>query len=360
MDGSAVKGRVLVLNTAFLGDVALTTPLFSLLAGDGWTVDALVVPASAPLLEGHPHLDRVIVYDKRGEPGLRKLLSLGRGLRGRYDAVLVPHRSARSAILAWLTRAPVRVGYRPPKRPYTPPFTNRRLRPKFTLWRFLYTHRVDYVLGRYEARRVCDLAKILGLAVEGEPAGMLAVSNRDSREVAGRLEGVGRPMVVLFPGSAWGGKRYPQESFALVGLRLAEAAHAGIVVCGGPGEQELCDEVAGKIPGALRLTDLTPGGWKALVRAADLVVTNDSAPLHVAAALGTPVVAIYGPTTPVFGFRPPEKHPQRLLFHGRLECQPCRLNPPRVCPLKHHRCLLELEPDRIVEACLSLLKGVGP
>jgi heptosyltransferase-2 len=356
MDGSAVKGRVLVLNTAFLGDVALTTPLFALLAGDGWTVDALVVPASAPLLEGHPHLDRVIVYDKRGEPGLRKLLSLGRGLRGRYDAVLVPHRSARSAILAWLTRAPVRVGYRPPKRPYTPPFTNRRLRPKFTLWRFLYTHRVEYVLGRYEARRVCDLAKILGLAVEGEPAGTLTVSDRDSREVAGRLEGVGRPLAVLFPGSAWGGKRYPQKSFALVGRRLTEA-HTGIVVCGGPGEADLCAEVSAQIPGALRLTDLTPGGWKALVRAADLVVTNDSAPLHVAAALGTPVVAIYGPTTPAFGFRPPEKHPQRLLFHGRLECQPCRLNPPRVCPLGHHRCLSELDPERVVAACLELLGG---
>jgi len=360
MGGSTVQGRVLVVNTAFPGDVALTTPLFALLHGAGWNVDALVAPRASGILEGHPHLDRVIVYDKRAEPGLGRLLDLGRGLRGRSDAVIVPHRSFRSALLARLTRTDVRIGYRPSKRPYPPPFTDRNLRPKFTLWRFLYTHRVEYVLGRREALRICDLAKPLGVVVEGEPAGMLAVSDRDARETEARLVGVGRPLAVLFPGGAWGGKRYPPQKFAEVGRRLTEAAHAGIVICGGADESDICAEVSVQIPQSLSLTDLTPGGWKALVRTADLVVTNDSAPLHVAAALGTPVVGIYGPTAPVFGFRPPEGHPQRLVFHGRLECQPCRLSPPRECPLGHHRCMLELEPDKIVEACLSLLGEVGP
>jgi len=357
MGGSTVKGRVLVVNTAFLGDVVLTTPLFALLHGAGWTVDALVAPRAAGILEGHPHLDGIIVYDKRSEPGLGRLLALGCELRDRYDAVIVPHRSLRSALLARLTRTDVRIGYRPPKRPYPPLFTDRKLRPKFTLWRFLYTHRVEYVLGRQEALRICDLAKPLGVAVEGEPAGMLAVSDRDARDFTARLVGVGRPLAVIFPGGAWGGKRYPAKSFVEVGCRLADVAHAGIVICGGADESDICAEVSAKIPQALSLTDLTPGGWKALVRTADLVVTNDSAPLHVAAALGTPVVGIYGPTTPVFGFRPPEGHPQKLVFHGRLECQPCRLSPPRECPLKHHRCMTELDPERVVAACLALLGG---
>ncbi|OGD79355.1 MAG: hypothetical protein A2Y64_04250 [Candidatus Coatesbacteria bacterium RBG_13_66_14] len=349
-----------MVNTAFLGDVVLTTPLFTLLRGAGWSVDALVAPRAAGILEGHPHLNGILVYDKQTEPGLRQLLALGRELRDRYDAVIVPHRSLRSALLARLTRAVIRVGYRPPKRPYPPPFTNRKLRPKFTLWRFLYTHRVEYTLGLQEARRICDLAKPLGIAVEGEPAGTLAVAEADVRDVEARLVGVERPRVVIFPGGAWGGKRYPAKSFAEVGRRLAEAAQAGIVVCGGPDEADVCAEVSGEIPGALSLTDLDTGGWKALVRTADLVVTNDSAPLHAAAALGTPVVGIYGPTTPVFGFRPPEVHPQRLVYHGRLECQPCRLSPPRDCPLKHHRCMTELEPEKVVEACRSLLEEVGP
>jgi heptosyltransferase-2 len=360
MGGSTEKGRVLVVNTAFAGDVVLTTPLFTLLRGSGWTVDALVAPRAAGLLDGHPHLDRVIVYDKRAEPGLGRLLNLGRGLRGRYDAVIIPHRSIRSALVARLTRAAVRIGYRPPKKPFPPPFTNRKLRPKFTFFRFLHTHRVEYVLGRRESLRICDLVKPFGIAVESEPAGTLAVADRDFGEIEARLAGLARPLAVIFPGSAWGAKRYPPQNFGEVGRRLAEAARAGIVVCGGADEADVCAEVFGQIPKSLRLNDLTPGGFKALVRAADLVVTNDSAPLHVAAALGTPVVGIYGPTTPVFGFRPPEGSPHRSVFHGRLDCQPCRLHPPRACPLKHHRCMLELEPDRIVAACLSLLEEVGP
>ncbi len=359
MNGSATKKRVLVINTAFLGDVALTTPLFSLLAENGWTVDALVIPASAPLLGDHPYLNRVIVYDKHREPGLGKLLSLGRELRGWYDTVIVPHRSARSAVLARLTRTPVRVGYRPPKGAFTPPFTNKNLRPRFTALRFFYTHRVEYVLGRQEGRRICDLGATLGFRHKSAPIGTLGVSETDSRCIENRLGGISRPLVVLFPGSVWASKRYPEASYIEVGRRLVKERRVGVVVCGSAGEEGVCAEVTTGIPGALGLIDLTLGELKALIKVADLVVTNDSAPLHLANILGTRVVAVYGPTTPVLGFRPPEGHPQRLVFHGGLECQPCRLSPPKACPLGHHRCMLDLDPELVIEACHDLLEEVG-
>ncbi|MCK4595037.1 lipopolysaccharide heptosyltransferase II [bacterium] len=359
MNGSATQKRALVINTAFIGDVVLTVPLFSLLAENGWTVDALVIPRAAGLLDGHPHLNRVIVYDKHREPGLGKLLSLGRELRGRYDAAIVPHPSARSAILARLTRTPVRIGYQPPKKPYSHPFTNRKLRPRFTFWRFLYTHLVEYGLSRQEGLRICDLGAALGLGYKSAPIGTLAVTEPDSRCIENRLGGISRPLVVLFPGSVWASKRYPEASYIEVGRRLVKEGRVGIVVCGSAEEEGVCAKVTTGIPGALGLIDLTLGELKALIKVGELVVTNDSAPLHLAAVLGTPVVAVYGPTTPVLGFRPPEGHPQRLVFHRRLECQPCRLSPPKACPLGHHRCMLDLDPELVIEACHDLLGEVG-
>jgi heptosyltransferase-2 len=358
MNGSATERRALVINTAFLGDVVLTTPLFALLAENGWTVDALVLPRAAELLEGHPRLNRVIAYDKRRKPGPGELLSLGRGLRGRYNAVMVPHRSARSALLARLTRTPVRIGYKPPEGPVPLLFKNRNLRPCFTALRFLYTHRVEYRLGLQEGRRICDLAGALGIEPVGEPVGGLAVAGDDRRVVEGRLEGLDRPFAVLFPGSVWESKRYPAASYAAVGRYLAAEARLGVVVCGSAEEADVCGKVSADIPGAVVLTDLTLGGLKALAEMAALVVSNDSAPLHVAAALGTPAVVVYGPTTPAFGFRPPRGLPHRLVYHGRLECQPCRLSPPKACPLGHHRCMSELDPERVVAACRELLEGV--
>jgi heptosyltransferase-2 len=350
--------RALVVNTAFLGDVALTTPLFALLHGTGWTVDALVVPGSAPLLADHPHLDRVIVYDKRAEPGLGKLLALGRGLRGRYDAVLVPHRSARSAILARLTGAGVRVGYRPPAGPYELPFTNRHLRPRFTAARFLYTHRVEYALGRHETLRICDLARPLGLTPPREPRGVLGVSDADAGWAEELCERLGRPVVALFPGTLWETKRYPPERYAAVVREVTRRTGAGFVLLGGEADADAARIVLdGGAPGVVSLVGRTDlGRAKAVIAAADLVLANDSGPIYIASALGTPVVCIFGPTGTPGGFWP-FGVPHRIVRVEGLECSPCSLHGHRVCPLVHHRCMKELDPEKVVAACLELLEG---
>ncbi|HUT98633.1 MAG TPA: glycosyltransferase family 9 protein [bacterium] len=346
------------MNTAFLGDVALTTPLFSLLAGDGWTVDALVVPASAPLLDDHPHLNRVVVYDKRGEPGLGKLLSLGRDLRGRYDAVLVPHRSARSAILALLTRAPVRIGYGPPKGPYTPPFTDRELRPKFTLWGFLYTHRVEYTLGRHETLRICDLARPLGLSPSEEPRGVLGVGGGDAEWAEALFDRLSRPVIALFPGSLWETKLYPPERYAAVAHDVIRRTGGSVVLMGGKADMDAARVViGGGAPGLSSLVGQTDlGRAKAVIAGADLVLANDSGPIYMSSALGTPVVCVFGPTGVPGGFWP-FGVPHRIVRVEGLECRPCSLHGHRVCPLGHHRCMSELDPERVVAACLALLGG---
>ncbi len=354
---SSTQQRVLVINTAFLGDVALTTPLYRLLGEAGWLVDALVIPATAPLLANLPWLNEAITYDKHANPGLRGLWKLGRSLSGKYNAVLVPHRSARSAFLAWLTKSPLRVGYRPPKRPHKPPFDNRLLRPSFSGLRFLFNRKVEFVLARQESLRVCDLATPLGITVPDRlPAKEYLFVSEGARErIEEKLKGLSRPLIVIFPGSVWPSKHYPEAAFAKVVEQLTSERELGIVFSGSPAEANLCVRLAERFPKSCSLAGLSLAELKALIAVADCVLANDSAPLHLAWLLNRPVVGIYGPTAPLLGFRPPKEAPQRLLCRDDLPCQPCRLRPPRDCPLEHHRCMKELSPERVAAAVLELL-----
>ncbi len=97
-------------------------------------------------------------------------------------------------------------------------------------------------------------------------------------------------------------------------------------------------------------------GSSALIGEAGLLVTNDSAPLHMATAMGTPVVAIFGPTLPAFGFGPRGRS-DRVVEHPRLACRPCSAHGPAVCPLGHHRCMRELDVGAVVEAVAAIGEG---
>lgn len=350
------NSRALVINTAFLGDVALTTPLLRLLAENGWTVDALVIPQTAELLADSPDIDQVLTYDKRRDRSLAGLKRRARSLRGRYDAVLVPHRSARSSLLALHSRTPLRVGYRPPRPPWPPGFADRRLRPRFTsLARLCFNRRVDYLLGRWEGLRTADLARGLGIEVPPDLDGRLGVKPADRRWAAAELNRLPRPLVVCFPGSVRPSKRYPAQSWAEVGWMLVHERNCGLFAAGSAAEREQVETLRSEVPGCRAAVDLNLGRLKALIAAADLVICNDSAPLHLAVCLSIPVVAVYGPTDPRFGFRAPAAHPHRYVRLEGLECRPCRLRPPKRCPLDHHNCLRQLPPETIAAAALELL-----
>jgi heptosyltransferase-2 len=158
--------------------------------------------------------------------------------------------------------------------------------------------------------------------------------------------------VALAPGSIWGTKRWP--GFAA----LAADVDAPIVVVGGPEDAALAETVAAAAPhrawsaaGALPLR-----GSAALIARAAVLVTNDSAPLHLATAVGTPVVALFGPTVPSFGFGP--RGPRdRVVEHPSLPCRPCSAHGPQICPLEHHRCMRELSAASVAEAVAACLEG---
>jgi heptosyltransferase-2 len=324
----------LVIQTAFLGDVLLTTPLLAELAERHGPVDVVTTPAAAPLLETHPAVRRVIAYDKRGaDRGLAGLRRLAGRLRAEgYAVAYLPHRSLRTAALALFARIPRRVGFADGWRMF---YTTSRPRPRAG-------HEIDRVLALADA------------APRHQTLPTLQVSVADVAR-AKALLGMGSiraPFAALAPGSIWGSKRWPH--YAALARRLIE--RMDLVLVGGPEDAALADGVVagtrdagGKHHAVSLCGRLSLRESAAVIQEAVVLVTNDSAPLHFAQAMGTPTVAIFGPTIPAFGFGPRGPRDVVVGVDG-LACRPCSPHGPERCPLGHHLCMQTLTVDDILHA----------
>ena len=324
----------LVIQTAFLGDVVLTTPLLTALAARHGPVGVVATPAAAALLESHPAVATVIRYDKRGaDRGLVGLWRLGHRLRAlRYARVVVPHRSWRSAALALLTGAPERIGFAD-----SPPAVT-------------YTRRIRRPESGHEVERLLALAEGPGIA---PPVHLeLTAEDRAAADAWLHARGLGSGFVALAPGSIWGTKRWPGYA------ELATVLDTSIVVVGGPGDEALAETVVAAAPGRAHSAagGLSLRASAALIARAAVLVTNDSASLHLATAVGTPIVALFGPTVTAFGFGPRGAR-DRVVEHASLVCRPCSAHGPMTCPLGHHRCMRELSVESVA-AAVATVSGV--
>ena len=327
-EGAIPRGGTVVIQTAFLGDVVLTTGLLSHLAARCGPVDVVTTRAAAALLDTHPAVRRVLVYDKRGaDRGIGGLLRTGRTLRrAGYARAYLPHRSIRTAALALLAGIPERIG-----------FTG-------SPGGLGYTRSVPRPSTGHEAERILALAR----PEEGAPARVaLGLTAEDRREADTWLgaRGVAEPFVAMAPGSIWGTKRWP--GYPELAARIPEP----VVIIGGPEDRALGEAIAAAAPGRVHVAAgaLSLRGSAALVERALVLVTNDSAPLHLGSAVGTRTVAIFGPTSPEFGFRP-RGTADRIVELNGLPCRPCSRHGPEVCPLGHHRCMRDLSVDVVLAA----------
>jgi heptosyltransferase-2 len=333
--------RVLVVQTAFLGDIILTTPLLSALkaAIPNSRLALLTTPVGKAALAGLPGLDEIICYDKAGsEKGVSAFLRKAREIRGRkFDVALSAHRSVRTALLLSLSRIPVLVGFR-----------------QASLSR-IYHFRIEREQGLHEVERNLKLLEpVAEPPADFEPRVRLPAPADFELGKFG-IEPETRPIVGLAPGSAWATKRWPAERYAeLAGLLQKEMA-AAIVLLGDEKDQAVCGEVEQRAEGKVinlcgktSLSDLF-----GVISRLDLLVSNDSAPVHMASAFSVPSVVIFGPTAPEFGFGP-WKNTHRIVSKV-LACRPCHHHGPRQCPEKHFACMNELGAEEVLAAAGALL-----
>lgn len=330
-------GRVLVVRLSALGDVlfALETVAALAAARPDVAIDFLVADSFSGLLAGHPQLRRVIPWPRKQ---LGRLPAAVRELRREaYDLVLDLHGILKSSIPLLLTRARLKVGFAPPgSREGSHRFHHRSIPLPQPL-----PHRAD---------RGLLLLQALGIPVADTQPRLGAVE-----PLPGPLDALPTPRVLLHPGtSAFAAfKRWPAERHAELARRLL-ARGIGVAVSHGPGERELVQSVLQAAPGALELdgTKLGLRGLAGALRRFDAVVAADTGPLHLATAMGTSAVALFGPKdTAKYG---PRSHgtARNVVLHADVPCRPCTR---RDCatPL----CVLGIPVDAVEQAVLLLLEA---
>lgn len=337
--------KILIIQTAFIGDVVLGTPLIQAISKGfpGAEVHLITTPKGKDILDGDPCLANIISYDKKGQQkGIFHFLKIAEELRRmRFDLAVIPHPSFRSSLLAFLGGIPYRIGF------------NRNAGA------FLFTSKVPYRLELHEAKRNLELAYMLGAPEDDYPL-RIAISDRDrkiSQEFMS-MNGVlpGSLLIGILPCSVWPTKRWLPERFAQAGDVLANELKARIILVGGLDDGWLIEKIAllMKNRPILAAGRLTLKQLAVVIERCQLFITNDSGPLHIAMAMKTPTVAIFGPTTVDLGFGPYGES-FRVVEKAGLGCRPCGKHGGQRCPEKTFNCMKEITVDEVVAAAKGLI-----
>ncbi|HWO43602.1 MAG TPA: lipopolysaccharide heptosyltransferase II [Candidatus Eisenbacteria bacterium] len=337
--------KVLLVQTSFLGDTVLTLPLVSEIKRryPATNLSVLCSPRACDLLAGYPGIDRVMVDDKNGtDGGLAGLWRKAAELRKEgFTMALCPHKSLRSALLLALARIPRRIGFRQSRG-----------------W-FLFHTRVDRDFSRHDVERNLSILQAFGIAPRDCRRSLDLPLDRHAASGADRLlRSLGvdptKPLIGINPGSVWPTKRWAPESFARLIQLLRKQHDCEVVLFGGPEDIETVAHVRRGAPDAVSLAGKTSlRDLPAALSRCAVLVCNDTGPMHIAVALGIPVVAIFCSTTPSLGFYPYSS--RAIVVEKKLACRPCGLHGGRRCPLGTEDCIRLIEPEVVARAVGRLL-----
>lgn len=326
-----VSPRILAVRFSSIGDILLTTPLLRAIrrTHPSAHITVLTKRAYLPLLSHNPHLDRIIGL----APG-RSLLSLATELRGdRYTDLLDLHDNLRSRALRLLVPG------------------RWRSYPKHRIARALLVRakRNRYRDRRPVAERYFSAARHLQVLPDGKPPDFF-VGPEAMEEANAWLRSVGLDntpsLVALAPGATHATKRWPPEHWQRLIERIVQEGHR-VAIVGGPDDAALAQELARPFPGRVASAAGKFGlqGTGALLQRARALVSGDTGVMHMATGVGTPAVALFGPTVEAFGFFPYTS--RASVVELPLPCRPCSTQGGPRCPLGHHRCMVDMEPGSV-------------
>jgi heptosyltransferase-2 len=398
--------KILIIQTAFLGDVILCTPLIKATRKlfPNSFISFLLIPETKNILDNNPHLNNIIEYDKRGKDrGLKNFFKMVKRVKKEnFDLAIIPHRYSRSALLAYLAKIPERIGFDKDN------------------GSFLFTQKVTYQNKLHEVERNLSLLRDFTSDLKTQNSGRLIrkqeislltphpgplpqgergvhksqdpefgppppltgggkgegddvnwdatdrtpelfPSSQDFSYAQELLQGSGIKgqdrVVGIAPGSIWATKRWLPERFAEVSDRLIKEAGVKVIFLGSKDDEKLCIEIANLMEEkpiilAGRTSILQSA---AIISQCKVILSNDSAPVHMASAMKKPVVAIFGSTIPEFGFAPyGEGH---IIIEKKMECRPCGIHGKNKCPKKHFKCMTEITTQEVFEALLTKLNN---
>ena len=328
--------KILIINLAFIGDVILSTPVARALRETypQAIIDMLVVPGPAGIAEMNPYIDTVHVYDKKGRHrNWFRAYRLVKELQTyHYDVIVCTNFAVRGAILAWLIGAPYRIGYD----------------AQHGKWFLTHAASARRTVIRHEAENYLDVLKPLGISMD-DTSLCLTIPDKVHRSLERHVVRYpGKPLVLICPAGRHKRRSWTEDGYIRLIRELAVFADIGLI--GGKTEQDyleginhLSGNLAVVYSGVFDLKQLA-----AFISEADLLISVDTAPLHIAQAVGTPVLALFGPSIPaVWGPR----GERDVIFYRKVDCAPCWGKTPNC----DHRCMSVIKPDDVIRKAKEML-----
>ncbi len=320
--------KILIIQTAFIGDVVLATPLIETIKAShsDSEIDFLLRKGNEQLLEEHPLVRSVLIMDKKVNR-IAELFRLTRKIRNAaYDRVIVVQRFASAGLIGAFSGAKWKSGFS--KNPMSFAFHK------------AVAHKIED--GIHEVDRNLQLITTFCSEIRRKPK---LYPNHDHLQ---KVE-TNKPYVCLAPASIWFTKQFPIHKWEPLIEALSE--HQDVYLLGGSADQKLCEDLASKdrnriknMAGKLTFLEST-----ALISKAQMTYTNDSAVMHFASAVNAPVTAIYCSTVPGFGFGPLSDQSTIVETSENLSCRPCGLHGKKACPEGHFKCS-EIAIEQITKA----------
>lgn len=334
--------KILIRSVNWLGDAVMTTPALSVIREHfpHAKITILANEMVSELFAHHPGIDHIITFHRRGKHrGVAGRLRLAAELRShRFDLAIILPNSFDSAVVPWMAGIPVRIG---------------KCSDGRTLLLNGRYHFVKAIPPRHEVDYYLDLLKHFSITGSRTPL-RLSISADEESSAAERLAKQGvQPddfVIGINPGASYGSaKRWYPDRFAQVARHLEEYWGARIVIFGGPGEASIAADIECNLAGAaVNVAGKTSvREMMALIKRCNFFITNDSGPMHIAAAFSVPLVAIFGSTDHT-GTSPYSSN--AVVVRNDVECAPCKL---RECPTDH-RCMRSVTAETVINAALGL------
>ena len=339
--------RILIARTDRIGDVLLSTPVFRAVREVCPTshIAILVRPYAEDIVSGNPYIDEVIVYDKDGihKSWLGTFLFALRLRRKKFDTAIILHPTNRIHIITALAGIPARIGF------------NKKLG-------FLLTKKIPHTKQfgeKHEMEYTLDVIRAVGIRPSHKVL-YFPISRNICKKMEGYLGktnvGGGGIFVAINPSASCPSKRWPIDYFARLADELVERAGAKIILISAADDKIYASEMLGKMKHKEALDfsgRTTVAELGALLRHCSLLISNDSGPVHIAAAVGTPVISIFGRMDP--GLSPTRWKPlgeNCITFHKDVGCRPCLAHRCKI----GFKCLSTIGVEEIFDAAEKLLK----
>lgn len=325
--------KILVIQTAFIGDAILATGVLEKLHQHypDAQIDYMVRKGNDSLFAGHPFIHHLRVWDKKNGK-YKNLFSLLKTIRKeKYDLLVNLQRFAASGFLTAFSGAKQTIGFK--KNPLSFLFSQR------------FEHEYD---NRHEIERNHQLVSAFTYSTAAKPR--LYPTDADFLKVQPYKS---TPYICIAPASVWFTKQFPVEKWSEFLNRIQQ--NLTVYLVGAPSDKDLCQDIVNKVTNSFVKLHILAGELSllqttALMKDAVMNYTNDSAPLHLASSINAPVRAIFCSTVPEFGFGPLSDNSGVIQTDIPLSCKPCGLHGYKACPLGHFKCAHTIDVEKLVNA----------